>query len=212
MLRRRSLLRRVPWAGSPTSSLVLRRSDFSCPGLLSSSLRFPVPADRAGDTRSPKFLDDPCARATSLTDPGAALGQDSGAMPLRFDPDALAFHGPSRVGPHHDLISGLTLVAQSPAVYASQPPSRCRPRKTRSPAAVLGLTGTGFSPARSLRKVSARYIASSFPKLCLAHWDGRTAGRRARRAALRAAQVAARFRAVGGGSGGRARVVAVLPS
>jgi hypothetical protein len=77
MLRRRPLLRRVPWEGSPTSSLVLRRSDFSRPGWLSSSPRFPVPADCAGDTRSPKFLGDPCACATSPTDPGAALGQDS---------------------------------------------------------------------------------------------------------------------------------------
>ena len=77
MLQRRSLLRRVPWVGSPTSSLVLRRSDFSCPGWLSSPLRFPVPADHAGDTRSPKFLDDPCAHATSPTDPGAASAQDS---------------------------------------------------------------------------------------------------------------------------------------
>jgi len=172
MLRRRPLLHRVPWAGSPTSSLVLRRSDFSCPGWLSSSLRFPVPADLAGDTRSPRFLGDPCARATSRG-PRCGVGSGlPGLSPLRFELDAVAFHGPSRVSRHHDLLSGLTLVAHSPAVYASQPPSRCRPRKTRSPAAVLSLTGAGLSPARSLRKVSARYIASSSPKLCLAQWDG----------------------------------------
>jgi hypothetical protein len=169
MLRRRPLLRRVPWRGSPTSTLVLRRSDFSRPGWLGLPLRFPVPADCAGDTRSPRFLGDPYARATSRG-PRCGIGSGlPGLSPLRFELDTVAFHGPSRVGLHHDLISGLTLVAHSPAVYASQPPSRCRPRKTRSPAAVLSLTGAGLSPARSLRKVSARYIASSSPKLCLAH-------------------------------------------
>ena len=86
MLRRRSLLRRVPRAGSPTSSLVLRRSDFSCPGSLGSPLRFPVPANHAGDTRSPRFLGDPCARATSPTDPGAALSQDSRGCAPAFRP------------------------------------------------------------------------------------------------------------------------------
>jgi hypothetical protein len=174
MLRRRPLLRRVPWRGSPTSTLVLRRSDFSRPGWLGLPLRFPVPADCAGDTRSPRFLGDPCARVTSRG-PQCGVGSGlPGLSPLRFELDTVAFHGPSRVGLHHDLISGLTLVAHSPAVYASQPPSRCRPRKTRSPAAVLSLTGAGLSPARSLRKVSARYIASSSPKLCLAQWDGGT--------------------------------------
>ena len=85
--------------------------------------------------------------------------------------------------PHHVTLSGLTLVARSLAVYASQPPSRCRPRKTRSPAAVLCLTGTGLSPARSFREVSARYMASSSPRLCLTHRagvSGRVSGRERR--------------------------------
>ena len=56
---------------------VARIAALSFPGWLRLPLRFPVPADHAGDTRSPKFLGDPCARATSLTDPGATSAQDS---------------------------------------------------------------------------------------------------------------------------------------
>jgi len=148
MLRRRPLFCRVRWVGSPTSSLVSRRSR-SPDG---SACRFASPFRPT----TPETRDLPSSWVTLVRVPRASRTpvrrrlRTPGELPLRFELDAVAFHAPSRVGRDHDLISGLTLVAHSPAVYASQPPSRCRPRKTRSPAALLSLTGTGFSPARSL--------------------------------------------------------------
>jgi hypothetical protein len=65
MLRRRSLLGRVPRDGSPTSWLLLRRSDFSCPGSLGSPPHFPFRPTAPEATRSPRFLCNPCERAPS---------------------------------------------------------------------------------------------------------------------------------------------------
>jgi hypothetical protein len=54
--------------GSPTSSLLLRHSDSSRPDVARFSLRFVVPGLPEA-ARSPRFLDDPCARAP-VSDPG----------------------------------------------------------------------------------------------------------------------------------------------
>jgi hypothetical protein len=65
MLRRRPLLHRVPRVGSPASTLVLRRSDFSHPGSLSSPPHYPFRPITPEVTRSPRFLGNPYAHATS---------------------------------------------------------------------------------------------------------------------------------------------------
>jgi len=65
MLRRRSLLHRVPRDGSPASLLLLRRSDFSHPESLSSPPHFPFRPKAPEVTRSPRFLGNPYAHATS---------------------------------------------------------------------------------------------------------------------------------------------------
>jgi hypothetical protein len=111
----------------------MRRSDFSCPGSLSFSPRFPVPASRAGGIEiSPGSWAIP-VHVSRAAGPGeGGLTRTPGAVLLRFGPAAVAFHQPRGVGPHCVPISGLLLATHAPVVYASQSPSRCRPRKTHS--------------------------------------------------------------------------------
>ena len=158
MLRRRSLLGRVPRDGSPTSQLLLRRSDFSCPELLGSPPRVPFrPA------RRPRDLPGSCATLANVPrarDPGEGARP---GLPERCSCVSVASLLPSTMPAMSALttkhLSGLTLVARSPVVYASQPPSRCRPRKTHSPAAVLGFTGAGLSPVGHFERFP---VATSF--------------------------------------------------
>ncbi len=73
VIRRRPWLHRVPWVGSPASSLLLRRSDSSTP-ITRHFVAFVQRYRRhvaAEMSRPPRFLDDPCARAP-LWDPGEA--------------------------------------------------------------------------------------------------------------------------------------------
>ena len=101
MLRRRPLLRRVPREGSPTSSLVLRCSDFSHPGSLSSPPHYPFRPITPEVTRSPRFLGNPYAHATSQGPRRGQRTRTPGDMPLRFGHVVFAFHHPGSVGPHH---------------------------------------------------------------------------------------------------------------
>ena len=167
MLRRRSLLRRVPRVGSPASSLLLRRSDFSCPGSLGSPPRSPFRPLPPEVTRSPRFLGNPCARAACQRPRwgGGVRTPGDHAPALRLRRCCLPRSPPCR--PHDVPISGLAHAAHAPAVYASQPPSRTVHARLAP--------GGGPRPYRygtltrgSLREVSVRYMTSSSPRLRLA--------------------------------------------
>lgn len=150
----RPLLRRVlqgsvprlpsSYCGTPTSSLP--RED---------AARF------AGPTGSPRFLDNPCARAV-LSDPGGSLAPTLQATSCfaRFVLSDIAFHVDNRVGLHNSSISGLYHTAHAPAVYASQPGS---PLDHARLASGLGLWPVGTFTHGLLRLVSA--FASSSPRL-----------------------------------------------
>src|SRR5436190_13157315 len=140
MLRRRPLLHRVPRVGSPASSLLPRRSDFSSPGSLSFSPRSPFPADSTGRRRDLPGSWATLVHVPRASDPGeGGVTWTPGTSPLRCGPAAVAFHESGRVGPHHHDSFGA--YPRDPRTRAPTLRSRPhgRPRKTRSPAAVLSL-------------------------------------------------------------------------
>jgi hypothetical protein len=158
----RPLLRRVPRTGSPTSSLLLRHSDFCAPPGRSASRsasRFRVlPAAR----RSPRFLGNPCMRAPFF-DPGEEL---AGQRPRAFGPAlnlrSVAFRVPSARRPSLGRsVSGLNSAARIPAVYASQPPSPAVHARLASGWRSPALAGQVFH-LRVTLKVSHCYIVILF--------------------------------------------------
>src|SRR5882757_3174452 len=100
MIRCRSLLRWVPWIGSPPSQLVCRTPTSGGPCQTSLVTRFGRSSPhRDWPSDSPKFLDCPCQRAV-LSDPGggghAHAVRDASLLFGRF---AVACRGLERVGP-----------------------------------------------------------------------------------------------------------------
>ena len=162
LLRCRPLLDRVPRAGSPVSSLLLRHSDFCAPPGRSASrsasrFRF-SPAAR----RSPRFLGNPCIRAPFF-DPGEEL---AGQRPRVFGPAlnllSVAFRGSSARRPPLGIrVSGLNSAARIPAVYASQPPSRTVHARLASGWRSPALAGQVFH-LRVTLKVSHCYMVVLF--------------------------------------------------
>ena len=179
MLRRRSLLRRVPRVGSPASSLLLRRSDFSRPGSLGSPPRSPFRPLPPEVTRSPRFLGNPCARAACQRPRwgGGVRTPGDHAPALRLRRCCLPRSPPCR--PHDMPISGLAHAAHAPAVYASQPPSRTVHARL-APGGGPRPYRYGTLTRRSLREVSVRYMTSSSPRLRLAQGVRGSGGERQR--------------------------------
>jgi len=162
LLRCRPLLCRVPRTGSPTSSLLLRHSDFCAPPGRSaprsaSRFRFSSAA-----RRSPRFLVNPCMRAPFF-DPGE---EHAGQRPRAFGPAlnllSVAFRvPPARRPPLGIRVSGLNSAAHIPAVYASQPPSRAVHARLASGWRSPALSGRDFHPRVAL-KVSHGYMVILF--------------------------------------------------
>src|SRR5688572_25969909 len=83
-LRCRSLLRWLPWVGSPASQLLLRHSDFLLPLLAHDcalARRFRLSAEKTG---APKFLGDPRHTCPGQRPRWSLPEQASGASPLRL--------------------------------------------------------------------------------------------------------------------------------
>jgi hypothetical protein len=148
IFRRRPSLGRVPRVGSPTSSLVLRRYDFSPPRprSLSSRGRSQLAPETA---RSPRFLGDPCVRASSETPVRLARKRSRVGFP-EFHARTWPSAGGNGVGSHYlPNFRGCTTSARTPAVYASPTASRCR-RKTRF-RRLTSTSAVGLSPRIALR-------------------------------------------------------------
>lgn len=162
LLRCRPLLHRVPRAGSPASSLLLRHSDFCAPSGCSASRsasRFQLSLETS---RSPRFLGNPCIRAPFF-DPG---GEHAGQRPRAFGPAlnllSVAFRVQSARRPPLGIsVSGLNSAARIPAVYASQPPSRAVHARLASGWRSPALAGRVFHPRVTL-KVSHCYMVILF--------------------------------------------------
>lgn len=102
-------------------------------------------------TRSPRFLENPCARAAFLDPGGSAMPGHSGRA-LLIDIALLPSAASNGVGSHDAHLSGLTRTTHALAVYASQLGIAPDPRKTRF-RLVARLGRTGLSPVGLLRKV-----------------------------------------------------------
>jgi len=113
MSRCHPLLRGVPWVGSPTSSLLLRHSDFPCPRSLSSSPCLP------GSTSPWRSRDLPGSWGTlpcaprSFPTPAGPLCADHRAEAL---PSAYRFR--RRIFPNRRLLQLLHFEAQSRGIHA----------------------------------------------------------------------------------------------
>jgi len=150
MFRCRPLLGRVPWAGSPTSSLIPRHSDFSRPRRRSASRSAP-PFRLAPETARPhQLLGDPSYACAGLKTPVVErAGQDPGLAALRFDLLSVAFHVVQRVG--HHLAAAIGARCRRPRTrclrFAVRLPVQLQtPRKTRFRLAVLHPGRLGIAP------------------------------------------------------------------
>ena len=180
-----------PGAGSPTSAVLSVDSDPSCSlppcfvafarrhhslGLCSlpraeACARGPGPLvtrrprrhPTVENTRSPRFLDDPCLHAP-LFDPGGSLASG------HHDATDAAFRQVNDVGSATISLSRLNHAACRPPVYASQPGSP-PDHATLGSGWWPAFAGSGLSPAGSQRRFPPRlsvYMTSPFTKLCLA--------------------------------------------
>jgi hypothetical protein len=146
MLRCRPLLGRVPRAGSPASSLLLRHSDFS-PSRIRSALRLAPPFRFPGDDEISQVPGRPFDARLGPETPVGAAHLDPGALPLRCG---------------ETLVLAASLAASSPyniALFRGLPPwlvsllstlrSRPRGRTTQDSLSSGGPlpTGTGLPPA-----------------------------------------------------------------
>ena len=164
----------VPRAGSPASSLLLRHSDFSCPGRarLLASLRRSGSLPEA--TRSPRFLGNPCARAP-ISDPGGgAQAETPGWPPCVLACSLLPSASFTASASTWLRLSGLNAAARALAVYASQPPSRTDHARLASGWRSPALAGWDFHPRVTL-KVSHRYMMILFLQAFLAQGRSRFA-------------------------------------
>lgn len=99
MIRRRPLLRGVPWVGSPASSLLLRRSDFPAPPLRSLALRSAVPRPR-GDVGISQVPGEPSRACPALRPRRSHDARPFGRCPTRWRRD-VAFRCSYYVGLRH---------------------------------------------------------------------------------------------------------------
>jgi hypothetical protein len=126
------LLRRVPWVGSPTSSLLLRHSDSSTPRLtLRSSLALCRSTHFLKVSRSPRFLGNLRTRRVLRPRWGQVALVIGLAALLSVRPD-VAFRRSHGVGPHDSSISGLNLLGSHFPLSTLRSQGRpLSPRKTR---------------------------------------------------------------------------------
>ncbi len=185
MFRCRPLLSRVPRAGSPTSLLIPRHSDFSWPRRRFAS-RFASPFRLSPETtRPPRFLGNPSYACAGLRPRWRSIaGRDPGLAALRFGPRSVAFRVHHRVGLHFDPPFG---------ARCRRPRTRClrfavwlpvrlqAPRKTRFRLAVLHLGRSGIAPAGHSENFTSLHDDSISPGLPGAR---RRAGRAKGRAAV----------------------------
>lgn len=176
VFRCRPLLRGIPWVGSPTSSLLLRHSDFPTPPLCSLALRSAVSSRCDDDVGISQVPGQPLCTRPALRPRWSLRTLAFGlSIPVffsrRFD---VAFRSYDGVGLHNMIISGLYHAAHTPAVYASQPRLPvCFFTATQDslpdggPAFPVGTFTLGL--LREVSVCSTCYITSSSPKLCLAH-------------------------------------------
>src|SRR6266571_1593872 len=125
VFRCRSLLRRVPWVGSPASSLLLRHSDSSPPvHALLRCLRSAVPSRRRRRRGLPGSWTSLACMPCCIT-PAESMRTGPRACPIlrRID---VAFRVSERVGLREKNHFGASFTACMLAVYASQPRSLAR--------------------------------------------------------------------------------------
>jgi hypothetical protein len=150
MFRCRPLLGRVPRAGSPTSSLVLRHSDFSRSRRRSACRSAPPFRLSPGTARPRQLLDNPSYACAGLKTPVVEhAGQDPGLAALRFGLLSVAFRVVQHVG--HHLAAAIGARCRRPRTrclrFAARLPVRLQtPRKTRFRLAVLHLGRLGIAP------------------------------------------------------------------
>ena len=164
----RPLLRRVPRVGSPTSSLVLRHSDFSRP------LRCSLSSHRrsqllAGGRETSQVPGQPLPPCHDLRPRWSQSAEVRGLTPPRALVSPSAFGSASASTTL--TISGLNPTAQRPTVYASRPPSRVSAQDSL-PVGGLGLLRSGLSPAGCFPEFQVA-IPSSLASLGLAHLNDR---------------------------------------
>ncbi len=171
----------------------MRRSDFSRPESLSSAPRFPFRPTAPEAARSPKVPGRPLCACHEPGTPSVQRFLGLRGEPLRCVRAAVAFHqagglGTDDLGLFRGVPRGLrTRCLRFAAALAG------RPRKTRSPAAVLGLTGTGLSPVGRYERFLLATSASSSPRLHLAQRpEGRGTPRDSRRVQARLRRALAR--------------------
>ena len=162
MFRCRPLLGRVPRAGSPTSSLVPRHSDFSRPRRRSTS-RFAPPFRLAPETpRSRQFLGNPSCACAGLRPRWRSVQvRTPGLTPCVLTCSLLPSASFTASASTWLRLSGLHVAAHAPAVYASQPPSRADHARLASGWRSSTLAGWESHPRVAL-KVSHRYMTIPF--------------------------------------------------
>ena len=165
------------WLGSPASLLARRAPTPRRPSRRASFPSFGGTAaiQRSETTRSPRFLENPSVHALLPSDLGEIVtpGHSGPALLVGATMLSSAFHTAST--PTTTSFRGsITRPARSLSTLRSHghPSTSERPRKTRF-RLVAHLGRAGFEPAGFHREVSALtlgyVIASSSPKLCLAH-------------------------------------------
>ena len=130
--------------GSPTSSLILRRSDFSSPRRRFFSLS-PF-GSVSEETRSPRFLGNPCASVPPSATPAESRHSRSRTGILRIECSDIAFpHGRRCRPPRSGFFRGsITRPTCSLSTLRRRPHGR--PRKTRFHLATSALSGRDFNP------------------------------------------------------------------
>ena len=177
MTRRRSLLRGVPRDGSPASSLLPRRSDFPVPidsRFVAFALHLPRALIRAREEAPgpPRFLGNPCTHAL-VSDLGGSVVLGAPGCALRLEHDSVAFRGCTRRRHpqlfHFEALShGLrTRCLRFAATVARVlPHGHARLASGWQPPA---LAGRDFHPRVASQGFRHCYMASSSPRLRLAH-------------------------------------------
>ena len=166
MSRRRPLLGGVPRVGSPASSLVLRRSDFSSPR----SRSFPSRGRSGALLRRRRDLPGSwatLAHVPRFSDPGGPARGGPGHDALRFRDTGVAFRSDDGVG-HHDCSFRGSISRPMRPLSTLRTAVADGPRKTRFCLPTSGLGSRDFHPQAALRNF--RSLSPSFPaRLFLAH-------------------------------------------
>lgn len=164
--RRRPLLRGVPRVGSPTSSLVLRRSDFSSPRPRSLSLARSFPACVGGDETS-QVPGQPLRACLGLRSRRSRCAEVPSIRPVSSRTDG-AFRVHDRVGLRNIEPLGTRPLGPHARCLRFVGPSRCARRKTRFQLVTSALAGRDPHPRAAHRNF--RTLLPSFPaRLGLAH-------------------------------------------